>query len=176
MIDNRSVCFKRSLIWDIFIVFLTIVSVLKKFFELLGQYTWNTLFKSKLMRMYNEKRMLDRVQPQQSEIALYACSDSNHNVICSGPILDINERYLKFQTRQALGSKQFCCRLTRKFSRPWYKKKKTTYCQGKLYKVLSPVDKGGPYTYLIEIEPQSEFYAYMLDQYFLGKSMMRYIL
>lgn len=176
IIDNRALRFKRSFFWDIYMIAMTLLYVFKKFIDLIGKYSWNYLLRSKLMQVYKEKRLLERIPVSHTRIYIYRnLSDSPVQFFLSGLIIDINDQYLRFESRIQLDTHHFFCRIERRFYTLQKTKRKTVHCYGCLYRERTSLNRKDVYQYVVQITPRSPFYAYMLDQYILNKSMIRHI-
>ena len=110
--------------------------------------------------------MLERVQPASAFVYFEGLGvDADHF-----PIIDINDAFLKVYIEQSLPeNKEFAIRLV--CERGVRLKRKQAHCRARVYKSLpaaSAVDKN---VYLIEFEAVSELNQYLIDQYFLQKSI-----
>ncbi len=175
LIDNRFILIKRYFLWNFFIVFYT-AGVLIKYIALKSIFFfYTTIIKEKILHIYNEKRRYQREAPQNSEFYLTPHVES-FDKKTKGTLIDINEAFCRVKTNKKIHDDEFQFYLIRtiksKNSRKY--KKKTAKCFGKLSKII-PTNKEHKDTtphYIVEYHPISPYNAYIIDKYFLNKSII----
>ena len=172
---------KRHIIWDVLMILVTIFVVLKKVCYMLFLFFLNNIIRIKVLKAYNEKRGLDRIKQKNAQISIHSFPAANHEA--QGPpwreqaktvLVDINEEYFKMQTNKKLDKKTYLCRLRKKIKREKKVKCKIALCKGDIFKIIELNGDPYKYAYLIRYKPLTQFNQYMVDQYFLNKSMMEF--
>jgi lipopolysaccharide/colanic/teichoic acid biosynthesis glycosyltransferase len=170
LIDNRSVSLKRSVIWDVVLILLTIFVVFKIFFKMLFEFFWKNIVKIEILRLYTEKRSLDRIRQKEVRVSILApCKKKEEG---NGVLADINEEYFKMLTKKRLESGEHLYLLQKNIYMKRKTKRKVVVFKGDIFKVFES-DKGN-YVYIIRYEPLTPLNRYLVDQYFLNKSMVKF--
>ncbi len=175
-IDNRFILLKRYFLWDFFIVFYTAGILTKAIILKSAHVFYTSIIKEKIFHVYNEKRRYTRESLTNSEASL---TDVNIpiNYTPSIKILDANESFCRVKTNFILPEDEFQFLLKRKLKSKKSNKyrQKTAKCTGKISKKLPKSDimheKFTQY-YVIEYRPKSPYNAYIIDKYFLNKSII----
>lgn len=185
LIDNRMVYLKRHIIWDVLMILVTIFVVLKKICYMLFLFFLNNIIRIKVLKTYNEKRGLDRIKQKNAQISIHPFPAANHEA--QGPpwreqgktvLVDINEECFKMQTNKKLDKKTYLYRLRKNINikGKGKVKRKLALCKGDIFKVIELNGDPYKYTYVIKYKPLTQFNQYMVDQYFLNKSMMKFFI
>ena len=176
LIDNHFVIYKRNIIWDVFLVSITIIVIFKKIFTLFFHFFLKNIIRVKILKSYIEKRGFDRIKQKDAKIYLYSFTSNNREELGQGVLIDIDELYFKIKTNKQLNGEPFLCHLYKYFKIKGRKKRKFALCRGDIYNKIDLHEKDFRYAYIVKYKPLSEFNRYMIDQYFLNKSIMRFIL
>lgn len=173
LIDNRSIYSKRTFVSRIFLVFLSMFTVLEKTCAMGFYYFWNRIFKIKLFKSYNGERALERVKQRNARLSIYYPLMEDKLEVATGILVDMNEEYLKMKTNTELDGETYLLRLQKNIRRGKKLKYKSALCKGYVSKKFQL--NGGLQTYgcVLKYEPLSKLNQYMLDQYFLEKSMVK---
>ena len=179
LIDNQSLYLKRSFLIDLFFIVITIFIVLKKIIVLLSKAFWKYVIRIKVLKEFNEeKRVLDRVKIDDSTVSVLALSGKE---VCEGVLKDMNETHFKFVSNKKLDlenqpeNNQYLFKLKRQIKRMGKRKVKTGKCLGEVFKSWEVNENGyKKYIYVIKYNPVNQFNQYIIDQYFLDKSVMHY--
>lgn len=137
----------------------------------------NYVIDTKILKRYHEKRKYDRV-PQKKTIA--EILSPSGDIVVEGIVVDLNEEYFKLKVEHDILSQVEGQNLN---GRLYYykekgsrKKKKTAWIQCKFYKKYSSLEDGNKiYYYIFHFVPKGEFYKYVIDQYFIKKSILHYM-
>jgi len=183
LIDNRMIYLKRHIAGDILMILVTILAVLKKICQMLFSFFLNNIIRIKVLKAYNEKRGLDRIKQKNAEISIRPFPTANHDVKgqpcreeVKGVLVDINEEYFKMQTDKRLDkTTTYLYRLQKRIKKKGKVKRKVALCKGDIFKVVELNGDPYKYSYVIKYEPISQFNHYMVDQYFLNKSLMNFL-
>ena len=133
----------------------------------------NDIIRTKVLGAYYEKRRLDRIKQKYAQITIYS-PRAKHKEEVDAILVDINEECFKIKTNKELDHKTYFFRLRKRVKRKGKVKRKTISCRGDIFKVFELNGDLYKYAYIVKSKPMTEFNGYMLDQYFLKKSMMRF--
>lgn len=186
-IDNRAIHNQRQFFFNSYIVLLTIFVVIKRTVIMLYKIVIKNFIKIKLIKQYNEKRGLDRIRLKNSLFCLYQNKNNSlshsyysdlykEDSIAQGNVYDINEEFLRVDTNALFNNNNeiiftLCIKGKDRLKRPL---SKTAWCKGTVYKRYQGVGNH-KYTYIIEYQPITELNMYMIDQYFLSKSLIKHV-
>lgn len=173
IIDNRMIHLKRHLIWDVLMVSATIFIVFKKICQMLFWFFCNNIIRTKVLKTYYEKRRLDRIKQKYALISIYS-PRAKHKEEVDAILVDINEECFKMKTNKELDHKTYFFRLQKRVKRKGKVKRKSISCMGDIFQVFELHGDLSKYAYIVKSKPMTEFNSYMLDQYFLKKSIMRF--
>ena len=173
IIDNRMVYLKRHIFWDILMISATIVIVFKKICQMLFWFFCNNIIRSKVLRSYYEKRRLDRVKQKYAHVSIYS-PIAKHKEDVDAILVDINEEYFQMKADKELDHKTYFFQLRKRLRRRGRVKRKSISCKGDIVKVFEVHEDRYKYACIVKLKPLTEFNGYMLDQYFLKKSIMRF--
>jgi lipopolysaccharide/colanic/teichoic acid biosynthesis glycosyltransferase len=180
-IDNRATRFKKNILCDTLIILLAGFGVLTKTIHLLGRIS-ATLTMEKVLRQYTNKRGLDRIKQKDGLVEFcdetgqfdYFCMDFEPD---RGILKDINEEYIRVDTRVPLKKDRVMFRAVAKVkTKLGQTHRKSFFSYGTVFKVYEIEDQRYKYAYILRYEPVSELNRYFVDQYFLRKSLMRYVI
>jgi len=148
-------------------------TVLEKTCAMGFYYFWNRIFKIKLFKSYNGERALERVKQRNARLSIYYPLMEDKLEVATGILVDMNEEYLKMKTNTELDGETYLLRLQKNIRRGKKVKFKSALCKGYVSKKFQL--NGGLQTYgcVLKYEPLSKLNQYMLDQYFLEKSMVK---
>lgn len=174
LIDNHSICYKRSLSWDLVMVFLTLMVVGKSFFFMLVDFICTNVIRSKILGQFKDKRMFDRIRVKDSKTYLF---ENNKDLgikdpVVIGHLIDINEKHLKLVTNKKLEQDTFEARIYTPIKRGKRYRHKVAQCRVTVFKHSYNENKTR-HVYILSYEPLTDFQQYMIDQYFLKKSLMK---
>ena len=169
LIDNRYICTKRSLTWDIVIIVLTF-SVLAKEVLVRGVglfYRYVVL--GKIFGRFSEKRAYERITQEYTEMC-FIDDGGNHGSKTS--VIDINEGYFKIMLEHRLVEKDLQAVFWAHFKRKNRSKVKVIRVNAQVYKSFKLLDAAAPYVYVMEYSPATRFNEYLVDKYLLKKSII----
>ncbi len=142
-------------------------------------YIWNGFIKRKILKQYNrEKRKLERIRVSEGKAFVgRQAKDEDYVFSTCAELKDINEEAFLLYTDD---------KITQAFDVFWLEidharaqckrrvKRKTAWCHGDVYRELQRNDNSYRYSYIIKYIPHSPLNAYIIDKYFLRKSIMRH--
>lgn len=169
LIDNRSVGMKRSLGWDLYIIMLTIIFVLKKFLAMMGEFIWGNVFRSKVMRAYREKRFFDRVRVNKAFLSLDSMFSGQ---AWTGKLVNINETHFRVVSGSPVPIDSFQGTLRTDIRRGGKLRRKIAKCEVQKYLQLQSGNEEKKFIYVFAYTPVSDFNRYIIDQYYLKKSIV----
>lgn len=177
LIDNHFLLKKRKLSWEIYIVLKTVITINIVIASKAIQYIWNSFVMQKVLRKYQqEKRELKRITISEGKVFVgKKASDENYVFSSRAELIDINEEAFLVYTNDKITKEDVVFKLeidhvgAKASDRV---KRKTALCHGEIYRELQINDNEYKYSYIIKYIPFSPFNAYILDQYFLRKSIM----
>lgn len=174
-IDNKFLLLKRKFYWDIFIIFYTILILAKRIISRGLAMVCRAVKKRLSREAYAEKRALQRQSPDNVCVDFWCPQPMVAAEKLQGELIDINEAYCRIDSNCKLDGTELVFSLARmlKSRNKWrqYKRKKA-YCRGIIYKTLQNFNPNYLYTYIVEYQAVSPFYSYVIDKYFLNKSIM----
>ena len=177
LIDNHFLLRKRKLSWEIYIVLKTVVSINIVIAAKAVSYIWNGFISRKILRRYkHEKRELKRVEIPEGKVSV-GKKASDENIVYSGnaELVDINEAAFLIYTNDKITTEGtiFKLEIDHVGAKANYRvKRKTALCHGEIFREKQLNGGEYKYSYIINYTPFSPFNAYILDQYFLRKSIM----
>jgi len=172
LIDNHFLRIRRNLLWDITLISYTGFMVLRAMIMKGIPLFYRTVIKGKLLRIYTEKRSLERLIVENGVLVLRVKGDpSGNEIICR--FRDINDSYIRLDAPIILDkSKEYLIELVVDFIAACGRKKtKRAICTGKIFKILSSQDGKTGHSFVISYVPASPFNQYIVDKYFLKKSI-----
>ena len=177
LIDNHFLLKKRKLSWEIYIVLQTVVSVNIVIVAKAITYVWDGFISRRILRRYKrEKRDLKRIEIPDGKVSIGRKSGDGDLVFSNdAELVDINEAAFLIYTNDKItrednvfkleidhvGAKA-CARI----------KRKTALCNGMIFRESQLNGNEYKYSYIVNYTPFSPFNAYIVDQYFLRKSIM----
>lgn len=174
MIDNRFLLKKQNILWDVFIVHLTIVAVLGRIVRYGSRFIWNTLVRSKILGRFQEHRKLQRVKTPHAVAHLGPRDDEREVFDDEAELADINEEAILVFSNHTIRHDRLILKIevTLKALHGRRNKTKVALCHGTVYKTI-PVNRDQHlYAHVILYSPVSPLNAYMVHQYFLHKSII----
>lgn len=180
-IDNRAAKYKKSFLFDCFIILLTGFAIIHKTINLLYRFLFITIM-DKFLKRYTNKRGLDRIKQRDGQIFFCGKGDSYKDCILEfdvlqGVLVDMNEEYMRVDTNVSLYEESVLLRATAivkiKVART---DRKSFFCNCRVFKTYNNSNSHYKYTYILSYEAVSNLNRYFVDQYFLKKSLMRYVL
>ncbi|MFH1134706.1 MAG: sugar transferase [Pseudomonadota bacterium] len=100
LIDNRYICTKRILFWDLIIVIFTFGILLREVFVKGSSLVYRQIFLDRILGRFSEKRKLERIMQNFTE--LHFNCENRENFPQKSSVIDMNEGYCKIQTEQKL--------------------------------------------------------------------------
>ncbi|KKR31050.1 MAG: Sugar transferase [Candidatus Gottesmanbacteria bacterium GW2011_GWC2_39_8] len=173
LIDNRLLVKKQDLLWDtsiiIYTILVVVVTTCYKIFKIC-----NKVLKNKILGMYSEKRVLERVQPIGAKIYIGSENDEKGSFAYESRLVDINEDAFLMYTNHKIDQKDsfFKLKITWNIRGKKGVSEKSAICTGKVYKESEIKNKQFKYSYVIKYTPISPLNFYMVHQYFLSESMV----
>lgn len=174
LIDNKLLRKKQNPIWDIGGVFVTILIVLRRTIKFGVKLIWNNFIKSRILRLFEEKRSIDRIRQEESMVYFGPESNGNNVFPYEGRLIDINEEAVLVYSNEDTDEGDFIIKMETICKRFFKKRKiqKTAFCRGSIYKKISLVDNRYRYAYVMKYIPVSPLNSYMVHQYFLHESVI----
>lgn len=181
-IDNRASRYKKSLAFDLLIICLAGFGVINKTVKMLIRFSGSILM-DKILNKYSNKRGLDRIN--QAEGKVFFCGDElGYQECCldhgmsDGTLVDMNEKHMRVDSNTRIDeSNLITIRATAMVKTKLAKKEtKSFFCSVNLFRRYETPKGEKKYTYIFEYEPSSDLNRYFVDQYFLKKSLMRYVI
>ena len=78
---------------------------------------WNNIIKSKILRIYEEKRKLERIEPHDTQLYFGPKKEDQENFIHKAKLIDINEEALLFYFEDKIDYKSFSMKLETKYAK-----------------------------------------------------------
>ncbi|WP_172961739.1 sugar transferase [Desulfovibrio ferrophilus] len=168
LIDNKFITRKRKLSWDMLIISYTAwiigLTALRK-----GTGHLTDLTRSQVFRFYSQTRAFDRVRAKGASVIV---STKDGTVLEDNAFLvDLNESHFKILSTIDLNGEDYRFVLRRTIRRGRRDRPKRSICHGKVYKTL-PWKGNFKHVHIIAYEPVTPLNHYMVDQYFLKKSIV----
>lgn len=183
-IDNRLSMRKRSLLWDMVVLSYAALVLLRNLVEKLLNLFFERVIHTKILKKYQEQRRLERVRIKQATVscATRTCREGEATpkllelgAMCfgeAGDLRDMNEKYFRFWSNEELEDEAYRFRLERPRPRGRGIPRKRAYCMGRVFRKRSaPPESGYVHEYVIDYEGETQLQQYMLDKYFLEKSI-----
>ncbi len=167
LIDNKFVSRERKLSWDVMIIFYTVwivgLTALRK-----GLAHLTDLTRSEVFRYYTHTRVFDRVRAKGSRVVI---RDAGGRVLeRDAYLVDLNEMHFKILSATDLGDGEYEFVLHRTVRRGGRDRYKRSLCRGRVFKTLKWTGRF-KHAYVVEYRPATQLNQYMVDQYFLRKSI-----
>ena len=177
LIDNHFLLKKRKLSWEIYIVLKTIIAINIVIAAKAASYLWNGFIMRKILRRYqHEKRELKRINVSEGKVFVgKKINDGNYEFSSCAELIDINEEAFLIYINDKITKEDVVFRLEIDHinAKDGHRiKRKTALCHGEVFRELQINDNEYKHSYIIKYIPFSPFNAYVLDQYFLRKSIM----
>lgn len=183
-IDNRLSMRKRSLFWDMVVVFYAALVLMRNFITKLARLFLERVVHTKILKRYQEARRLDRVRHKNAHVyaATATCTEDSSpkqlrelSSLCfgeAGLMRDMNEDCFRYWTNEELGDDIYRFRLELFLNRRRGTLRKRAYCRGKVFRRRTPpADSGYKHEYVVTCEGETPLQQYMMDKYFLEKSI-----
>jgi len=173
MIDNLMIEQDRKFSWDLYLIFLTIMMVFKTVFIKTKKIAVD-FFKIKIRNTFVEERSLERIDLKNSTIYLRSYDEVVFRTAGSMGV-DINENFLRMNSNEKLDhdNYHFKFRIQKKIRKKSKRIKfKYAVCTGEI--IDSTILKNDPdfhFSYVIRYKAVTPFNQYIIDAYFLNKSM-----
>jgi len=167
LIDNRYTFKKKNALQDIRLLGFTIMVITREICVKGLIHLWNNRIQTKILKRYIEKRYLVRRRVTGTEVHIQASRDRHLGDPQAVTLIDINEDYFKIMTKTELFKNSGIFRLEKRTR----SKHKTAVCRGEIVAKREKESSQGKYVYVVRYEALSDMYQYMIDKYFLGKSI-----
>lgn len=177
LIDNHFLLKKRKLSWEIYIVLKTVIAINIVIAAKTISYIWSGFIMRKVLRRYQqEKRELKRISVSEGKVFVgKKAHDENFVFLSCAELIDVNEEAFLIYTNDKITREDVVFKLEIDHvnaNNKGHIKRKTALCHGEIYREFEIKDSAYKYSYIIKYIPFSPFNAYILDQYFLRKSIM----
>jgi lipopolysaccharide/colanic/teichoic acid biosynthesis glycosyltransferase len=180
-IDNRATRHSKNILFETLIILLAGFGVILKTSQLLYRF-FMTFLEDKIFNKYNNKRTLDRIA-QKSGTVHFCTRKGQFNYFClefesnTGVLKDINEEFFRVDIPQPIKTDKIMFKAAALVNtRLFQKQAKSFYGYGTIFRMYENPGKELKYTYILKYEPASDLNRYFVDQYFLKKSLMRYVI
>ena len=170
MIDNLMIVQDRKITWDLFIIIYTIMTVVEAIL-VKGVKLTIKLYNVNIKKAYTEKRYQERIDLNGLVVSLQASSGTEFCMMDS-KIININDNYFRVFSNDKLDQNKYQFKLTAKKKGKNKTKLKHAVCTGEVFR--SNILKNDPafrFEYVIQYKAVSPFNQYIIDAYFLNKSM-----
>ncbi len=167
LVDNALVRKKDRLAWDVGIVFYAGWRILSITVTRTCKFVANDLLRSKVVRRYEEKRKLERVAPREEARVLMKVGAQP-----VATLIDINERAFLMRASAKLevdAPVEFTLETEVRRGGDLRARRKRATCRGRVYR--ETVREDDLVDYVVEYKPVSPLNYYMINQYFLSRSM-----
>jgi lipopolysaccharide/colanic/teichoic acid biosynthesis glycosyltransferase len=175
-IDNKFLLKKNRLLLDILIIFKTIFVILYRILKILLNYGWALCTTWRKFHALKERRTLERIYLQEAVLFLDETVDGKKKIVEIGTVNDMNEEALLVCTNRDRIPESANIKLKVNFKNllKTKKKTKTAACSAAVYSRTEL--KTGPYKYgfVLKYVPRSPLDFYMVHQYFLQESIVRF--
>lgn len=171
-IDNHFLYIKRNLLWDIILISYTGFMVTRAMIMKGVPLFYRIVIKGKLLGIYTEKRALERIRIDNVVLILKIKDEPAENeVVCR--FMDMNDAYIKLVAPVILDKrKDYIIELIVDFTIAGGKRKtKRAVCNGKVFRAFPSNALKDSYTFVVGYVPVSPFNQYLVDKYFLRKSI-----
>lgn len=169
LIDNRFVRRRRSLLWDLIVIFYTMGIVARDVAIKGSRLIWRDGIKRRVLRLYIELRRMERIPTPDMSIALTDTDDAG----AEPELYDINEFYFRMHAGGDLEGREHGFTIEAEIGRGEKRKKKRFRGRATVYKRI-PIPVGENRScYIMQFEPASPLNKYILDQYILRRSIIR---
>lgn len=180
-IDNRAARFEKRPFVSLFVIWIAVYAVLWATACQVQKYAFRFFFLSKVLNSYNEKRGMDRHRQRDGRAYLITGDcirfEFSEEPRFMGKLIDMNEQFFRVDTHTPFEGEtvQFILKTSVK-THISDRTTKSAFCTGTLYKCYpKPNESDVKFSYIIRYEAMSDLNQYFLDQYFLKKSLMRYV-
>ena len=173
LIDNRSLERSITLTDKSKLLGTTLLSIVSKISQSLYRLVVEKYIKVRLCHLYSEKRKLHRVPTRQGNVELLPGElkvqelPFETNNLGAGILQNMNETHMKITLERDVpvsDASSFCIRCS------CLGGKKYAYCRGEI-RSKHRVSQTSSYAYIIAYEALTPLNQYMIDQYFLNKSL-----
>jgi len=174
LIDNKFLYKKQHLLWELLIIFITMVVTVERVVRVGIRLLWNNIIRSRMLGLYKEKRRLVRIKLHDTRVYFGPKKEGQENFVHTAKLIDINEEALLFYFEDKIDHSPLALKLETHIRRSFRRKgkKKISLCFGDIHRMIQ-VDSGeGKYAYVIKYTPASPFNYYMMHQYFLRESIL----
>lgn len=166
LIDNYLISRKQKPLGDFFLVSFTVGIVLRKTLSLV----WNEAKRKLTPSNGAEKRVLERVDLKKARVYGFWENRQGEKAL-EGRVLDMNDEAFRVNTPLDFnGSFPACFKMEIEVNRRGRRLVKRAWCKGELFRKLPP-KKNGSYDYVIRYEAASSLNYYIIQQYFMRRSM-----
>jgi Sugar transferases involved in lipopolysaccharide synthesis len=167
--DNIFYRKKHNALKDISLIGYTIAATLNASAKKVAIWFWHEICLCKLFKKYNEKRSLSRIRPKHTKVFLKV-GRYNQTILHEARLDEINDiTFLmgsNYELKDLDGKLFELCIILYQANR---RKLRKALCNGKVYR-FRRTDHG--YGYVIKYEPISPKSSYIVQQYFLSKSII----
>jgi lipopolysaccharide/colanic/teichoic acid biosynthesis glycosyltransferase len=173
LIDNTLLKSKQNFISDLSLIFFTILIVTRTVIYKMAKYIWRDLLKSKVLRLYKEKRVHERMRPKEAKVFIGSKIGEQEVFTDEAQLIDVNEEAFLIYSNHKINSDNavFKLQINHESGRGNRKRKKTAICTGEIYRETEINSSQAKYAYVIRYTPISPLNHYVLHTYFLSQSM-----
>ncbi|MBF0328803.1 MAG: sugar transferase [Nitrospirae bacterium] len=167
-IDNHFLDMSQNLIFEIGLMFYTMMIVLQK----LATKTPKLIFRFVSGKSpQDDKRVSDRIEHEKTTVLIEGAD--NQGAI-EGELVNINHEAFLFKTDKQIRMDNHLFELFTEYRTKATRrvKKKTAVCGGEIFREIKSAEKDGGYFYIIKYKPVSPLNFYMIHQYFLQESIV----
>lgn len=169
LIDNKYITIKRDLFWDTVNTFYTGLKLTKNFIFKFSRLFYNHIIKRNILKLYSEKRELERILHKNSFVFFYE-DDTQKEYTHKYKLHDLNELYFSIKSQEdadTVSSIAKFCKIFKIRSRRKTKFAKVNISYFKSYKI----HEENIFIHIFKYEPISQFNYYIVEKYFLEKSI-----
>ena len=177
-IDNNTLEVSGKFGIKVYLFSLTLWVVIKRCSGFCLKFAIEQIFEMRFFRRYSEKYALDRGHQKWGEVYILQGEAVPQRVVSEGQVLaqgslyDMNEEFLRVDVNSEFPREILFSTRGFPMGCSCHGGKKSALCRGKV--VGGYLLQNGKYTYIIRYEPVSQLNQYLIDQYFLNKSMVNH--
>lgn len=175
LIDNKFLEKEQSILWICLLVVVTILVVTEKVYLKITGAVWYGLFHRAGRVTYHEKRLLERRKIKDARVYINWEDTGREVFVACAKLININEDAFLINSNRKLNEDVYSFKLETSVKSLYRRSKirtKTALCSGTVLR--KPEEKNGQdgYSYVVKYTPVSALNAYLIDNYFLGRSLM----
>lgn len=172
-IDNRYAKSESSISRDLLLTGYAIGVLTRKALRKSFKFAWQIVIKSKVLKLFEVRRMLERVDLKDAKAYMGLIHEGQYGYRFESKLVNINEEALLLYSQHYFDAPVFLLQLEIPdgVRMDHHAKKHYAHCIGKIFKRLKIEEEVYKYKYVIKYQSASPLDHYMIQQYFLEKSI-----